>query len=51
MKLLSLFLAIQVSAIFFTENFREITTISAVSLISLLSFSGAFIYNIINYKN
>ncbi len=51
MKLLSLFLAIQVSAILFTENFREITSISAVSLICLLSFSGAFIYNIINYKN
>jgi len=51
MKLLSLFLAIQVSAIFFTENFQEISTISAVSLISLISFSGVFIQSILNYKN
>ncbi len=51
MKLLSLFLAIQVSAIFLTVNYREISIISAMSLISLISFSGAFIQSILNYKN
>lgn len=51
MKLLFLFLAIQVSAIFFTENFREISTTTAISLLSLISFSVAFIQSVINYKN
>jgi len=50
MKLLSLFMAIQVSAIFLTENFREFSLTSAISLISLISFSGVFIQNILNYK-
>lgn len=51
MKLLSLFLAIQVSAIFLTENFHEISTASSISFFSLISFSVAFIQSVINYKN
>ena len=51
MKLLFLFLATQLSAILFTENFHETTSITLFSLVSLISFSGAFIQNILNYKN
>lgn len=50
MKLLFLFLAAQASALLLTENFKDTSSMTILSLIGLITFSGAFIQSILNYK-
>lgn len=51
MKLLFILLGAQTSAVIFAEHHRDIwSPESILSLGALVSFSGYFIFNILNYK-